>query len=1138
MQRRSGQLIFSPGDLCRFFESAFTSWMDRLRVERPGTEVPDEDEPERKLLAGMGQEHEKRHLAVLRAAGRNIWEPPGELDTFARRHEATLAAMRAGHDVIYQGALRHGDFAGYADFLYRVETPSRLGAWSYEVADTKLARNPQPYFVLQLCAYAKMLEHLQGVRPERLVIINGASEEIPFRTDDYFFYFTALERRFLEAQRTFDADLRPVPDARADHGRWQGKADEILEETDHPCRVASITSHQTNRLRDAGITTLTALASTKVARVPRLDPAIFGRLRAQARLQHDSRGKSQPLYELVREDSEVARQGLALLPPASGMDVYFDMEGYPYLEGGLEYLFGATVVENGLSSFRDFWGHDRAGEKRAFEAFVDWLYARFLADPTMHVFHYGSYEVTALRRLMGQHGAREKEIDALLRAEVFVDLYRVVRQAIRIGEPRYSLKNVEHLYRPARAGEVATAAQSVVEYARWIEQRDGDTWETSAILAGIRDYNREDCESTWELRTWLCARQREEAIAYVPPPRKEAGREAEPDSARTAADALAERLLAAIPLDRSGDPERWRIQELLAHLVGFHRREANPVWWKMFDRRDKTHAALVDDGDCVGALERTDTPKVAFKQSYLYEYRFDPDQDTKLGEGSKCYIAEGLVETTIERFDADAGTLQIKLGKRQCEPPLLLSLIPSEYVDAKKIAASIATVAQAWEETGRLPPALDTLLRRAPPRLKGAASGSPLLAEAPNEASVTAVIAALERERDRRAGAARARARRGWRQPRSQSSYRVGAASASRRTVTRRSRSSSRRSRRRRRPAAPQLRITKINRDVDDELIARGLVRGAESMKDVDLDAPDAPEIVGGTAWAFADPSAAGRFDYLFVDEAGQVSVANLVGMAAAARNIVLLGDQMQLGQPIQGSHPGESGQSALEYLLRDHRTIPASLGIFLGTTWRLHPELCRFISGAVYDDKLEAEASAASRIVKRRSGVAGLARQGGGDRVRAGGARGERAGERGGGRDDRGDRPGAARPGAHRDDRRAGEAVERARRERPPRRRSVQHAGARAAGRAAANVRVGSVDKFQGQEAPVVIVSMCASSGDASPRGIEFLFSPNRLNVALSRAQSLAIVVGCPELARTRVGSVEQMKLVNLFCRIVEEGG
>jgi uncharacterized protein len=494
MQRRSGQLIFSPGDLCTFFESPFASWMDRLRIERPDGDPPDDDAPERKLLASRGIAHERRYVESLRAKGKRVWELPGDLESFAERHAATLDAIRAGHDVIYQAALRHGPFAGYADILYRVEKPSQLGAWSYEVADTKLARTPKPYFVLQLCTYAKMLEHLQGVRPARVVIVNGDSDEIELRTDDYFFYFSALERRFLEEHAAFDPDRTPIPDASADHGRWQSNADEILERMDHPCRVAGITANQIAKLRAAGITTMTELATTSVARVPKLDPPIFERLRAQASLQLRSRGLPVPLHDIVAHDTSVPRFGFALLPPPSPMDVYFDMEGYPLIEDGLEYLFGATVLENGAPAFHEFWAHDRAAEKKAFEAFVDWVHARFRSDPSMHVYHYATYEVTALRRLMGAHGTREEEIDELLKAEVFVDLYRVVKQTLRIGEPAYSLKNVEHLYRPARAGEVATAGQSVVEYARWRDEKDGETWETSPILAGIRDYNREDCD--------------------------------------------------------------------------------------------------------------------------------------------------------------------------------------------------------------------------------------------------------------------------------------------------------------------------------------------------------------------------------------------------------------------------------------------------------------------------------------------------------------------------------------------------------------------------------------------------------------------------------------------------------------------
>jgi superfamily I DNA and/or RNA helicase len=298
------------------------------------------------------------------------------------------------------------------------------------------------------------------------------------------------------------------------------------------------------------------------------------------------------------------------------------------------------------------------------------------------------------------------------------------------------------------------------------------------------------------------------------------------------------------------------------------------------------------------------------------------------------------------------------------------------------------------------------------------------------------------------------------------------------------------------------------------------------SIKELDFDGDAAPQLVGGTTWAFSAPQAAGRFGYLFVDEAGQVSLANLVGMSPAADNIVLVGDQMQLGQPIQGSHPGESGTSALEYLLDGQATIPPHLGVFLPITYRMHPEVCKFISGAVYQDRLQATAATAQRILSAApasrfvSGRAGLLfvpvehegnAQASEEEVEVIALLVDELKQR-----------------RRHDGRRLGDEdilivapfnmQVRALRERLP------------------SARVGSIDLFQGQEAAVVIVSMCATSGEASQRGLEFLFSPNRLNVAISRAETLAIVVGSPRLEHTRVSSIDQMRLVNLFCRFTSQ--
>ncbi|MBA4077025.1 MAG: helicase, partial [Cyanobacteria bacterium PR.023] len=122
--------------------------------------------------------------------------------------------------------------------------------------------------------------------------------------------------------------------------------------------------------------------------------------------------------------------------------------------------------------------------------------------------------------------------------------------------------------------------------------------------------------------------------------------------------------------------------------------------------------------------------------------------------------------------------------------------------------------------------------------------------------------------------------------------------------------------------------------------------------------------LIGGTAWAFSNEASEDKLDYLFVDEAGQVSIANLLGMAASTKNIVLMGDQMQLSQPIKGAHPGESGSSCLDYLLQGKQTIPEDFGIFLGITHRMHPDVCKFISDSVYEGRLHADAITASRVL------------------------------------------------------------------------------------------------------------------------------------------------------------------------------
>ena len=637
----------------------------------------DEATEEDVLVRQAGDEHEREYLAGLKATADVV-----EID---RRDEfafsATARAMREGRPVIYQARLELGEFAGWSDFLFRVDGPSELGAWHYEVWDTKLARSMKPYFAIQLCCYAEMLEEIQGYRPDQAGIILGNGEREGLRLSDYWFYYRAIKRAFLEQQRSFDPKSPPPFPGLADYRHWTGCVTRQLKARNDVSLVANIRTVQIEKLSAADVATLPELAESKLETVPKMAAATFDRLRSQARLQFRSRSGAPPLYELLPVNPEAPRQGFAALPPASPNDVAFDIEGYPLTDGGLEYLLGVTVQENSRLVFRDWWAHNAVEEQQSFEQFVDWVYARWRQDPTLHIYHYAAYETTALKRLMCRYATREHEIDELLRNQVFVDLYTVVRQSLLIGEPAYSLKNVEHLYLPPREGEVATAGQSMVYYHRWLTARDGQSWRDSATLKLIRDYNQADCESTWHLIPWLRQRQTDAGRPYiVPEPPREL---AEDTSARAV---LAREMTASIPQDRAADPERWRVHELLAYLLEFHRREKKSLYWARYERMDMTGQELLEDRECLAGVERIGRLPTAVKQSYLYEYRF-PLQESKMRDGSRCLLAsDGKTGLTIETIDYDAQLLTIKRGKRNGPPPERFNLIPDEIVGTDAIA--------------------------------------------------------------------------------------------------------------------------------------------------------------------------------------------------------------------------------------------------------------------------------------------------------------------------------------------------------------------------------------------------------------------------------------------------------------------
>jgi uncharacterized protein len=445
MHLADGVLVLSASDLIGFLECGHLTGLD-VATARGELEAPRLVDPELEVLRRRGGQHEATVLQSLRAEGRRIVEIASEKATLQAYREAqgrTLAAMRQGADVIYQALLFDERWLAYVDFLERVERPSALGAWSYEVADTKLARRPKPGAVIQIALYSALLAGLQGAQPELMHLVLGGGGRDSFRVAECAAYVRAARHRLVETLAAYPWPSYPEPVEHCDVCRWREACRARWVADDHLTLVAGMRRDQSIRLRGAGMGTVAELArSPDGLPVDRIGQPALERLRHQARMQVLGREEGRVCYDLLPADD--AGAGLAALHGPVPGDLFVDLEGDPYVDDeGLEYLFGIAEATGDGPRFQAFWAHDNASEKLAFEQVVDFIIKRLEREPRLHVYHYAAYEPTALKRLMGRHGTRENEFDRLLRGGVLVDLYRVVRQALLVSQDSYSLKKLE-----------------------------------------------------------------------------------------------------------------------------------------------------------------------------------------------------------------------------------------------------------------------------------------------------------------------------------------------------------------------------------------------------------------------------------------------------------------------------------------------------------------------------------------------------------------------------------------------------------------------------------------------------------------------------------------------------------------------
>ncbi|HEX7833436.1 MAG TPA: TM0106 family RecB-like putative nuclease, partial [Thermoanaerobaculia bacterium] len=776
--------------------------------------------------------------------------------------------------------------------------------------------------------------------------------------------------------------------------------------------------------------------------------------------------------------------------------VFFDVEGDPFIGDGLTFLFGVAFGED---EYRAWWAHDADSERKAFEEVMAFLVARRRNDGDAHIYHYGAMEVSTLKRLAGRYGTCENELDDLLRCEAFVDLSSVVKQGMRISHSSYGLKKVETFYFTREHHEVAEFGGAVLAYEQWLETND------PAVLDAIEQYNREDCVSTLRLRRWLVDEVRPADATWREPQ----------EPRETSADRIEE--------DQQNDALFQALQNdepLLAHLLYYHRREERPAWWAYHARKDLDVQELIDDSECIGALTLAeDIAPVPEKKSKIYAYRF-PGQEHKFDPGDKALDprTEESVGTIVSVDDGER-LIRIKRGPSLDSKPHPIALMPDGPIHTTAIREAIQRFATAITQRDSKYRAATDILHAVAPRLNGAPDfhdvadaarrldDSYLFVQGPPGSGKTFTGARVIVEL-LRAG------------------KRIGVTSNSHKAIHNLLEEVEK-------VAHEQgywVRGLKKSGSNADSAYKSKLANPMIESCDANDDCADANvRLVAGTAWLFSDDAMDQSLDYLFIDEAGQVSLANAIAVATSARNVILLGDPLQLAQVSQGSHPNNAGVSVLEHLLGDHATVPPDRGIFLEESWRMHPSVCSFVSEVVYESRLRSADECATQAITIdgvvENGLRFIAVEHEGNAQSS---------------DEEAERITIEiqrlMRGSFTNAKGATTTI------RPPDflvvaayNAQVRHLNQALAAAGLQDVPVGTVDKFQGRQAPIVFFSMATSSGVELPRDVEFLFSRNRLNVAVSRARCLAIIVASPRLLDVDCKTPEQMKLVNALCRFVE---
>lgn len=1114
--------LYSPSMFKNYLNCKYTIfnefYEEKLNLKRK--ELSETD----KIRLAKGNEFEDEYLRELQKKYKKVIDlkkdKKSSKDEIAKQ---TIKYMKEGYEVIRGGYFIDNNWKGEFDFLeINRNIKSKLGDYSYEVLDTKNTTKVKPDHIFQVAIYAELLEKVQGIQSKNFYIVLKQMKKEGMKLNSVSDFVQMQKKKFEKFIETDIDKVKPEKCSYCPRCPWEETCKNIWKEKDSLDQMWGMRKDTRKALQKLNIDTVLKLSEQKIDKV-------YGDINIEtsrkfikfAKLIVKERKTKKPEYELI-EDNEDLIKGLRRLPKPSKSDLFFDIESsQDYDEKGkLEYLFGIYYEENNKTKYEILWSHNRKDEKKNLVKLFDFFDEHLKKYPDAFIYHYGNYETTALESLVSEYKVKEADLAHYLTKNKFLDLNTIAMQSMLVTES-YSIKDLEKYYDFKRTSDIKKGTVSEDYYNFW--KQTGD----QKLLDEIEKYNKEDCASTAEFHKWLLSKRDKNLPWFVP---KIEELELRPR------EILMEEYSKKL---RDAQIKNKDLQNIVSDILGFYYRSNKPKWRRYFDRKYQTHEVIQEDTECIGNMRRNGKVETE-KRSYVFTYKYD-EQDFKLKKGDTANIANSELVSQPSRagkiisIDHHEHIIKISRATKSGYLPDIISIGPDGPAKIDLLEKSIFKFVDSLVEGENKYHAIQSILNKEIPRIKGIKQGEKIIKKNDYDNEIPEIISQLDNSYiyiQGPPGTGKTRQAANTILKLLKDGKKVGVTANSHKVIHNLidrviyfAKKDNFKFKGLHKHSARDEYTIYIEKDVNENEYINSV---SDSLDFNFLYEKKNAGLFSGTKYHFVHPVNEEKLDFLFIDEAGQFTIADVLSVGRVAKNIVLIGDQNQLGSPVEGVHPGESSKSILNFLLGDLETIPEDRGIFLDTTHRLHPKINEFISNNFYDGKLICHKDNKLRSINLSGHP--IIKSEGIFYIQA-------------------DHEGRSQKSIEET-----EIVKKLVKQflgkdlldskGKKKKLDINDILVVSPYNAQTNflsenldkgAKVGTIDKFQGQEASITIISMTSSDADCLPRDLDFIFDKNRLNVALSRSQLISIVIFNPKLLDTYPTTKEQIILLNNFCKLLK---